>query len=70
MPGRFVTLLVLAIACTGCTNKQVYEIIQSNERLECQKIVRQIEYEECMRRFNQSYEDYQQEREQVLKGEE
>lgn len=68
MPRRFVPLLVLAIACSACTNKQLYETIQSNERLECQKIVRRIEYEECMRQINQSYEDYQREREQVLKG--
>ena len=60
------TIAVLA----ACTNKQVYETIQSHERLECQKIVRQTEYQECMRQINQSYEDYEREREAVLKGEE
>ena len=64
-------IAILATAVLGaCTNKQLYETIQSNERLECQKEVRTTEYEKCMEEVSQSYEVYQQEREKILEGEE
>ena len=59
-------LLSLAII-SACTNKQVYETIQSHERLECQKLVRTAEYEKCMAEVSDSYEEYTRNRDEVLK---
>ncbi len=59
-------LLVLAII-SACTNKQVYETIQTHKRLECQKLVRTAEYEKCMQEVSASYEEYTRNRDEVLK---
>ena len=67
---RILPTLLALCASTGCSNRELYEAIQSNERLECQKMVRQIEYEECMRQVSESYEQYTQSRKEILRGEE
>ncbi|MAT94224.1 MAG: hypothetical protein CME59_16705 [Halioglobus sp.] len=46
-------LLVLA----GCTNQQLYSAIQDNRRQECAKLP-QPQYEECLRDYDTSYEEY------------
>ncbi len=67
---RALFFAIVLLPSTGCSNKELYEAIQSNERLECQKIVRQNEYEECMREVNESYESYTRNRKAILRTEE
>jgi len=46
----------------GCSSKQMYYGLQQSQRIECQKIVDKTEYDECMARLNESYEQYEKER--------
>jgi hypothetical protein len=53
-----ISLPVLAgILMAGCSNEQVYNAIQENQRLECAKLP-DARYEECMRELNTSYREY------------
>lgn len=56
----FVTLFIVA-----CSNKVIYESIQSNNRMECGKLP-QSQYEECMKKADKAYEEYKIEREEAL----
>ena len=57
--------LAIAIALTSCTNQYLYDAIQQNQRLECQE--RPLsEFDACMEAHSESYEDYQQKRQQTL----
>lgn len=48
------TILVLA----GCTNQQIYNAVQENRRMECGKLP-QNQYEECIRDYSTSYQEYE-----------
>ncbi|MCB1701777.1 MAG: hypothetical protein H6985_12075 [Pseudomonadales bacterium] len=50
----------------ACSNEQVYNAIQQNRQLECQKLPG-TQYEECMREFSQPYKDYKRERDELTK---
>ena len=47
----------------GCTNRQIYEGIQKNRQLQCQKGPAS-QYDECMRSLSEPYESYRKKREQ------
>lgn len=66
MTRYLLTLIALISVITGCTNKQVYTAVQQNRQFECQKLP-QSQYEECMKDYDQSYEDYANDREAILK---
>ena len=53
---------LLLFLLAGCTNQQLYTAVQERERQECAKLP-QVQYEECMREIEGSYEDYARERE-------
>jgi len=55
--------MLISLAAFACSNRQVYEAIQYNRQLECQKGP-QSQYEECMERAGESYESYKKKREQ------
>jgi hypothetical protein len=62
--SRKIVVLVafLHIAVSGCTNKQIYESTQPKyNEAECMKLPRS-QYEECMARDAETYEEYEQER--------
>ena len=47
---------------SGCTNKQIYDATQPKyNEAECMKLPKS-QYDECIRREAQSYEDYEKER--------
>jgi hypothetical protein len=56
--------LVLAAAPAGCSQRQVYEAVQQNRQLECQKLP-QGQYEQCMERYSEPYESYTRERREL-----
>jgi len=53
--------LLALLLLQACTNRQVYEAVQQNRQLECQRYP-DTRYEECMRQSETSYEDYEAER--------
>lgn len=63
------TLLSISTALflMACTNKQIYTTVQNNHRLECGKLP-QDQYEQCMQEVGTSYEDYEQERQEILEA--
>jgi hypothetical protein len=49
--------LLMLLALAGCTDQQIYETVQNNQQLECQRYP-DTRYEECMRQSGTSYEEY------------
>lgn len=62
-------VLSLLFAPTGCSHKGVYQDLQRNKRNECMQAP-SAEYDRCMRAMDMSYEEYERQRQQALKGEE
>jgi len=55
------SLLVLS----SCSNKGIYEQIQTNNRVECGKLS-PSQYEECVEGNSKHYDEYERERQEVL----
>jgi uncharacterized protein YcfL len=66
MKIRLLSLITLLLI--GCSNKQIYNSVQENQRMECGKLP-QNQYEECMREYSTSYEEYEREREASINNE-
>lgn len=59
----------MCLLLTACSNQQVYNAVQHNQQLECQKLPG-TQYEECMRQVSEPYESYEREREELISGQE
>lgn len=58
-------LLTLFLTLTfGCTNEGIYRNIQEDGKRKCQTLP-QAEYQECMKGYQQSYEDYERSRKEL-----
>ncbi len=66
--GYPVALVLFALALSACSNRQVYDAIQNNRQLECQKLPG-TQYEECMKQFSEPYDEYRRERDELTKEE-
>lgn len=64
----FCSVLSLLLATGGCSHKGVYQDLQRNKRNECMQAP-PAEFDRCMRAMDISYEEYERQRQQVLKGE-
>jgi hypothetical protein len=54
--------VLLLVALSGCTNQQIYDATQPKyDETQCMELPRS-EYQECIQREPQSYEDYERER--------
>lgn len=60
--------LVVTAMLPACSNKDVYQAIQNNQEMECQKLPATAR-EECLRDLSGPYEDYERDRQSVLKDE-
>lgn len=58
--------ICLLLCLTACSNKAVYQDLQRNKRNECLQLP-PAEYDKCMRPMDISYEEYERQRQQVLK---
>lgn len=58
---RVLVLPVIAFLLTACSNQQIYNAVQENRRAECGKPP-QSQYEECLRDYDTSYDEYERER--------
>ncbi|WP_415038896.1 hypothetical protein [Alcanivorax sp.] len=59
-----VLLFTAAILLCACSEKAVYDNIQLNNRLQCDKVPLS-EYDDCMSRASKPYEDYERERQEA-----
>ena len=58
-------LLLAAWLLQACSNQQVYDAIQQNRQLECQKLPG-TQYEDCMKQYSEPYQEYERERQELL----
>lgn len=63
---KTIAILSVCLVISACSNKAVYQDLQRNKRNECMQVP-QSEYERCMRNMEQSYEDYERQRQEALK---
>ncbi len=66
--GYPVALVLCALALSACSNRQVYDTIQNNQQLECQKLPG-TQYEECMKQVSEPYDQYKRDRDELTKEE-
>lgn len=60
------TSLGIALSLTACSARSTYNSIQISNQNECRRMVGSA-YEECMARNSKSYEEYERERQELLK---
>lgn len=65
---KTILLLCMCFTASACSNKAVYQDLQRNKRNECMQAP-QSEYDRCMRDMEQSYEDYERQRQKALRRE-
>ena len=65
---KFTVLSMITLLLIGCSDKQIYNSVQENRRMECGKLP-QNQYEECMRDYSTSYEDYERARQASINDE-
>jgi len=51
----------------ACTSKSAYISLQKHQEIMCNKVP-ESDYESCMKEANESYEDYQHKREEIIKN--
>ena len=59
-----IVVIMLSVALVACSNKQVYESIRYNKKIECQELPLP-KYDECMAQLGTSYEEYKAEEEEL-----
>lgn len=59
-----ILMVLLGLSCHGCSNRQIYDSLQTYQRSKCNESAR-IEYDDCMERtekpyyiYKKEYEDY------------
>ena len=62
---RWFSSILAALIVASCSNQQIYTAVQENQRQECGKLP-QVQYEKCMRDFEMSYEEYDEQRQAIL----
>lgn len=68
-PMEKLSVVLFVVALVGCTNKELYQSGQTHQRNECLKnATTQAERDACYNQQNPSYEDYEKERQKVIKG--
>lgn len=61
------SIILVLLVTSACTGQGVYENMQSRQRNECLLQEPPLRYEECMEPANQSYEEYERERQEILR---
>lgn len=64
MKIKCISIILFSLSLLSCSNKQIYENIQYNKRLECQRL-QQPHYDGCMQQIGPSYEVYKEEKEKI-----
>ena len=66
---KVIPLLFIFIILSGCTNRMVYDLIQSNNHSKCRTLPFG-QYEECMEENNQSFDEYEKKRKEAKEAKE
>jgi len=61
---RAVAALLIAVLVCGCTSRQLYQYGQEHQREQCRSGP-PSDYDECMKRANESYDTYRRNRREV-----
>lgn len=65
MRGTFIVAVFTVLALQGCGSAEVYDAINENRRDACRRVP-PAEYEDCMERYSEPYEDYKRKRDEVV----
>lgn len=57
--------MIVVLLLGACSNKAIYDNIQSNNRMDCEKLPLS-QYDECIERAEKSYDEYERERKEAL----
>ena len=66
--STWIVMLVASWLVQACSQQQVYDAVQQNRQLECQKLPG-TQYEECMKQYSEPYKEYERERQELLREE-
>jgi len=58
---KYILFLLFTLSLVSCSDKQLYENLQYNKKLECKRF-QQSHYEDCMKEVGPSYEVYKAEK--------
>lgn len=58
-------IFTVLILLSACSNRDIYEAVQHNQKLKCEKLP-PAQYEECMEQAGESYESYERRRKQEI----
>lgn len=58
--------LGLFVLISACSQRQVYDSVQTNQRNECE-LLSGVQREECLKRLNPDYQTYERQRQELLK---
>jgi len=61
------TIVCLSFAMAACSNHSIYDAVKNNRANECGKLPPSA-YKECMARYNKPYDEYEMERQDLLKN--
>ena len=61
---KMIPLCLALLILAGCSNRDIYEVIQADNRYQCEKLP-PSEYDECMQDASQSYDEYERERKEA-----
>jgi len=62
--NQFIFLLVISILISSCSNRQLYDAIQKNQKSECQRLP-SSQHEECMKGLDETYDSYEKKRKEA-----
>lgn len=63
---KVITLVIFCVVA-GCSNQQVYENIQQNNKNACTKLP-PSQYEECIEKNEKSFEEYERDRKAAIEN--
>ena len=58
-------VLVASIVTFGCGNRQLYDIVQTSQRMKCQNLPPR-EYDACIEKTSATYDQYEKDRGEVI----
>lgn len=63
------TLIAVSALISSCSNRQIYDSVQNNRRMECDKMPDSAQRDACLEQYSESYDSYQRKREELLEEE-
>lgn len=59
-------ILICLVTLTACSQRQIYDSVQTNNRNECE-LLSGVQRKECLDRLAPDYQSYEQQRQELLK---